>query len=298
MTSTNYEFNFVPGTLTITQEDATGDLDEANLAAVKVGQTGGASIPFSLVVHVVETIPDLAVGGTPALGDIDLADVTMQLEPVGPGSGISPTTCTSDTTTTDDVKTVTCNFVSVPVNTYTVLVTINGNYYVGSYEGALTVYDPSLGFTTGGGWFYWPGTQDKTNFGYTMKYNNKGTNLQGSLLMIRHTSGGNIYRLKSNALTGLALSPANSDKGYATFSGKSTFYNSLTLVNNGNQDFVVYVEDNNEPGSGVDKFWIQTNGLPDPLGTPASSTTAVNINRGNIVVPHINSAPTRLPQQQ
>ena len=40
----------------------------------------------------------------------------------------------------------------------------------------LVVYDPSLGFTTGGGWFIWPdGSGDKTNFGYTMKYNKKAT---------------------------------------------------------------------------------------------------------------------------
>lgn len=28
---------------------------------------------------------------------------------------------------------------------------------------------------------------DKTNFGYTMKYNEKGTNVRGSALVMRHT---------------------------------------------------------------------------------------------------------------
>lgn len=44
----------------------------------------------------------------------------------------------------------------------------------------------------------------KTNFGYTMKYNKKGTNIQGSFLLITHLSDGSIIRMKSNALYGLA----------------------------------------------------------------------------------------------
>jgi hypothetical protein len=47
----------------------------------------------------------------------------------------------------------------VPVNTYTVEVTVGGGYYTGGNEGVLVVYDPSPGFPTGGGWFYWPGTE-------------------------------------------------------------------------------------------------------------------------------------------
>ena len=68
-----------------------------------------------------------------------------------------------------------------------------------------TVYDPSLGFTTGGGWFHWPESGERTNFGYTMKYNKKGTNVMGSLLLIRHMPDGSIFRVKSNAIEGLAL---------------------------------------------------------------------------------------------
>ena len=158
----------------------------------------------------------------------------------------------------------------------------------------LVVYDPSLGFTTGGGWFYWPGpagqppTTDKTNFGYTMKYNKKGENIQGSLLMIRHLSDGSgaIYRVKSNALDGLALSPATSPYGYASFSGKST-YAAPGIDNKGGIAFKVYVEDNTEPGIGPDKFWIQvTNGLS--MSSPGSGN-AVSIKGGNIVVPHTNT---------
>ena len=69
-------------------------------------------------------------------------------------------------------------------------------YYAGSDEDVFTVYDPSLGFITGGGWFYWPDTcsrdnpededcngvylGDKTNFGFNLKYNKKRKNALGS----------------------------------------------------------------------------------------------------------------------
>ncbi len=110
----------------------------------------------------------------------------------------------------------------MPVETYLVVVTLTGAYYNDSNEDVLVIFDPSLGLTTGGGWFYWPGSADpetgypgdKTNFGFTMKYHKKGTNPQGSLLLIRHRQDGSIYRVKSNALNGLACQDAG-QSGFA-----------------------------------------------------------------------------------
>ena len=53
------------------------------------------------------------------------------------------------------------------------------------------------GFTTGGGYFYWPGTEDtetgypgdRTNFGFNAKYLQNGSP-QGNLLVIRHLADG------------------------------------------------------------------------------------------------------------
>ena len=166
--------------------------------------------------------------------------------------------------------TYTCNFVGVPVNTYSVDVRVDGGYYAGESDDVFTVFDPSLGYTTGGGWFYWPGTQDKTNFGYTMKYNKKWTNLQGSLLLIRHVAGsttGEKYRIKSNALEGLAIGSA-ADFNWASFSGKST-YREPGEDNEGNNEFTVYVR--------------TVMSIPEP-GAGNSET----ILGGNIVVPHSN----------
>jgi hypothetical protein len=49
------------------------------------------------------------------------------------------------------VPTLYCTFDKIPVNTCKIQISVNGGYYNGSGEDVLTVYDPSLGFTTGGG---------------------------------------------------------------------------------------------------------------------------------------------------
>lgn len=227
----------------------------------------------------------------PKPGDIDLSQVSLSLAPVGPGSPIGGTP--GEPTQENGAKCITFSFSNVSVNTYTVMVTVDGGYYTGAGEDVLVVYDPSLGYTTGGGWFFWPGTEnsetgypgDRTNFGYTMKYNRKATNIQGSLLLIRHTADGTIYRVKSNALYGLALgTDLTKPMGWASFAGKSTYLEPGWLEPVGNYEFLAYVEDWNQPGTGVDRFWIKVfDGIA--LLEPAA-TNSVLLGGGNLVVPH------------
>jgi hypothetical protein len=271
-------------TLIVQPEEAVVAFDDDNPVAVQVATAGGSSGDFTLRVCVSER-------DVPLAGDINLAQVSMSLVPVGPGGPVAGMAVTP--IVEDGRKCVTFSFDGVPVNTYAVQVTVGGGYYVGASEDVLLVYDPSLGFTTGGGWFYWPDTAngeigypgDKTNFGYTIKYNKKATKVQGSLLLIRHLADGTIYRVKSNALYGLAL---GQDKkvpmGWASLSGKSTYQEPTWLEPIGNYEFMVYVEDRNEPGTGVDRFWIEVIG---GLALPREATEyAVEIGGGNIVVPH------------
>jgi VCBS repeat-containing protein len=273
----------------VTPEDADVSFDSDNPVAVRVSSNGGDSEPFSLLVHVQES-SESGSGVLP--GDINLANVSVTLESVGPGSSVT-VNCTSIGAVTafdySAVLEVTCDFSGVPVNTYTVMVTVGGGYYSGSGEDVLVVYDPSLGFTTGGGWFYWPDTTDRTNFGYTMKYNKKGQKVKGSLLLIRHLSDGTKYRVKSNALDGLALGDYGSF-GWATFSGKSTYLEPGWPEPVGNHHFVAYVEDHGEPGAGADRFWLE---VADKDGNTVTLSmdreavaNAVFLEGGNIVVPH------------
>ncbi len=277
-------------TVTVDPENASLSFDAGNPVGVPVAAPGGNSGPFSLTVHVEETEPDLAVVQA-APGNIANAVVTMNLVPVGPGGPVAGT-CTPVGVTGigyDQVLEVRCDFDGVPVNTYVAEATINtAGYYVGGGEDVVTVYDASLGFTTGGGWFYWPGTTERTSFGYTMKYNPSGKNVQGSLLMIRHLADGTKYRVKSNALGGLAI--GGNGFNWATFTGKATYLEPGWADPVGNYSFVVYVEDHGVPG-GADRFWISVrdrNGnvvAASSMSAPATAN-AQALMGGNIVVPH------------
>ena len=291
----NYDITYHTGTLTVVKEDATVTFDGGNSVSVQVATAGGNSPSFTLTASVRERTPDLPHASA-LPGDIGLAGVEIRLVPVGPGSTIVGDCGSGQVTGSgyDAVKRVECAFQDVPVNVYTVDAVVVGDYYTGEpAEDGLVVYDPSLGFTTGGGWFYWPGTADeetgyagdKTTFGYTMKYNKKATSVQGSLLVIRHLADGTIYRVKSNALQGLALGEdAGVPMGWASFSGSSTYLEPGWPEPKGNHAFTVYVEDRNEPGTGVDRFWISVaNGMT--MGR-AGPDDAVSLQGGNIVVPH------------
>jgi hypothetical protein len=283
-------------TITVEPENGVISFDTANPIALPVASPGGSSGPFAITVYASELFPDQAVVAAQP-GEIGLADVSMILVPVGPGNPVNGS-CTPDTpsgTGHDTLLPVTCQFADVSVSTYSLDVTVDGGYYTGSNDDVFTVFDPSLGFTTGGGWFYWPETGERTNFGYTMKYNKKRTNIQGSLLVIRHIPGApegfNNYRIKSNAIYGLALGDAGDPVfGWASFDGKATF-KAPGADNEGNHEFTIYVEDHGEPGTGVDQFWLQTRGkddnvIPDmSMPFPGASNTET-IKGGNIVVPH------------
>jgi hypothetical protein len=275
--------------ISVEPEDSICEFDENNVVAVEVTNDGSdKSVPFNLIIGVKETEPAL-LSGSDTAGDIKLAGVTLSLVPVGPGLPLS-TPCTQSETDNgyDAVKTLTCQFSEIPVNAYAVTATVDGDFYTGYCENVVVVYDPSLGFTTGGGWFFWPGTEDKTNIGYTIKYDKKDANIQGNLLMIRHHQEGGtetLYRVKSDALYGLALGQDISvPMGWASFSGKSTYFAPGMEQPEVNHEFVVYVEDHDEPGTGNDEFWIQIDG-----GISMNSGSEDNtelLRGGNIVVPH------------
>ena len=233
------------------------------------------------------------------------------LVPVGPGSSVMGSCAIIGVTGDgyDQILHVQCSFDDVPVNIYTLEFDVTGGYYNGFGDDTLVVYDPSLGFTTGGGWFFWPDTEvydesgnliyrgNRTTFGYTMKYNKQGTKVQGSLLMIRHLADGTIHRIKSNALYGLAVSSTKDPYGWASFAGKSTYQAPDWLEPEGNYEFTVYVEDHREPNdtsTDRDLVWIEVRdkdgkvvaALSLPREADGSTVSAVTLENGNIVAPH------------
>jgi hypothetical protein len=278
--------SYADASVTVRPENATVSFADANPVAVKVPVPSGSSGPFELKVCVQDADPT-----TP--GDISLAQLSMTLGPVGPGSPISGTA--SGQTVANGLKCVTFGFNGMPVNVYSVQVTVAGGYYVGAGEGVLVVYDPSLGFTTGGGWFYWPNTAnaetgypgDVTTFAYILlKYYAKRVwQVQGKLLLTRHLADGSFYRIRSNTLYGLALGQDRTvPMGWAAFSGNGSYQEPGWRKAIGGYAFTVYVEDRNTPGKGTDRFWIEVAG---GLSLPRAATAnAVPLAGGNLIVPH------------
>ena len=114
-------------------------------------------------------------------------------------------------------------------------------------------------------------------------------NLKGSLLIIRHLPDGTFYQIKGNNLDSLALG-SDDTYGWATLTGKGT-YAAPNLEPIGNHEFVLYIEDRNEPGNGVDMIWLQVLDQQDDVIVDMSMDEPAEVNRveieeGNIVVPH------------
>ena len=300
LAAANYTFTFAKGMYTVTIEDAALSFDSQNPVSVKVVSDGGSNAAFTWRVIVSQD-----KDGYPGdLSKISASDLQLSFTSVGIGGGWSGPASSFDPAT--GVATFNIPEGKLSVETYSGKVTLDNKYFYASpAEDVLVVYDPSLGFTTGGGWFYWPaGTGNpelegaKTNFGFTMKYNKKGNSVQGSFLLIAHLPDGGIIRIKSNAVYGLAIIEKEYP-GIASFSGKCVYSridaDGNVLSESGNQEFIVYVKDMNEPGSGVDMFWF-TAKLSIP-GEPAFSLDSngngkvdddelASLGGGNIVVPH------------
>jgi hypothetical protein len=145
--------------------------------------------------------------------------------------------------------------------TFTIGIVVN-NYYTrdgGDDNTTITVAKPvPTNFITGGGFLinlnsagdYAGLTGAKTNFGFTVKYNKKLTNLQGNANIIVRATDGKVYQIKSNSTQSLTV---NSGAGTATFLSKAN----LTDVTNplapipiaGNLNLQLSIDDNGEPGN-------------------------------------------------
>src|SRR5439155_9824821 len=103
------------------------------------------------------------------------------------------------------------NYNGASLNVYTVVT----NYYTGitAEPDVVTITIPGTANVSGGGFLllqtaagqYAGDVGSKCNFGFTMKYNTSGKNLQGQVNIIIRKAG-RIYQIKSNAIDSLATS--------------------------------------------------------------------------------------------
>lgn len=251
----------------VTREDAIVTPSATNPMAVKVASPGGTSPPVTLAASIVEV-----ADGSP--GNISNAvPVTFTLTPTLT-SGVRTCTGTTSGGGVGGTLAASCTFTTLPVDLYDVTIAIGGNFYQGQTETILAIYDPSLGFVTGGGEVTHNGV--RSTFGFVAKYLKNGK-IQGRVIYIEHRDTGNVT-LKSNAMKSMSIVGDS-----AVIVGKAT------LDGVGNYEFRLTAVDHGEAGTD-DRFGLD---VRDPNRVPVASLTyaPIVIDSGNIVVPHKSGKP-------
>lgn len=183
---------------------------------------------------------------------------------------------------------------------FTVGTNVN-NYYWASDVAIITLYMPEGEFITGGGnikptssaGLYLSDTETKTNFGFNIKFNKKGKNLQGKLNFIWR-SGGKTYQAKSNATLTLGVNTLNQEELVAEFTSKCNVLDITDPLNpielGGNKIMHVSMTDCGEPGNTdhiAFTLW-DDNILWYSSDWTGLQTEEIFLNGGNLVV-HTNS---------
>jgi hypothetical protein len=283
LSSSNYSFTFVGGTLSVSKRQAMVEYTGQNYVAVASAST---SVPINLSAKVSR------VSGN--LGDLSKAEVEFTVKKFN-GSVQVTVTKLADASGTAQT--------TAPVPTaddpYTVEVRIlptNGYWTSGIDVGSLSVIVGSgTGRTAGGGWIADAANDinSKSNFGFTVQ--NAKTGTKGNSLFIFRKREGNDevqYVVKSNSWQGGGLTfNVNGDVKRSTFTGRATLQRYVTGVQDttfsgGNHTFTVDNFDGDLASPRVaDAYAIivqnNTGGLVKQLGTRSAPIT---LGGGNVLV--------------
>ena len=183
---------------------------------------------------------------------------------------------------------------------FTIGIVVDG-YYDRNDSGdnaVVTVSRPyPTSFITGGGYLVLANSagltagdvNSRANFGFNVKYNKSGTNLQGRINTIVRRQG-RVYQIKGNSMTSLSVQPA-AGGGKATFTGKASITDitdPLAPVSvDGNATLQVTMTDNGEPGNsdliGI-TVWNKSGGLWLSSNWSGTATAEQVLAGGNMVV--------------
>ncbi|TWI48062.1 putative secreted protein (Por secretion system target), partial [Flavobacterium glaciei] len=279
--------NLAPtNTLTINKEDAWVDYTGDIMKATASSSTRSATVALKA------NIFDISVPGNPAYdvfpGDIRNAKVKFVNRESGADiSGWIPVTTLLNPTDTK-VGTVSYNHtVNLPSNAdyifLNVGVIVDNGYYIRNNQDdntVVTVYLPVGDFITGGG--YIVPTQSigtmastsgkKVNFGFNVKFNKTGKNLNGNMNIIfrRLESDGIVhsYQIKANAMLSLGVNATNQASQTAEYVSKTNLTditNPLSPVSKGGNKYLyVKMTDNGEPGLNDMISFVLVEGTVDP----------------------------------
>ena len=291
----------------ITQEDARAYYTGSLFSSTACTTCSGAAVTLSV------TIRDItAEAGDPAFdsfdGDIRKATVTF----VNRDAGNAPIVGCSDLpvglANTGDMKTgtATCswnvNIGSADSADFTIGVVL-GNYYTrnASTEDSLLTVSKPLGtnFITGGGYVVSQGSAGQTagavglksNFGFNVKYNSSGKNLQGRVNVIVRGADNHVYQIKGNSMTSLSANNSNPLSRTAVFNGKANITDITNPLNTislgGNMTLQMNVTDRGEPGNSDSiaiTVWDNAGGLWYSSNWNGMRTVEQVLGGGNLLV--------------
>ena len=275
--NSNFTVNDPTTSLTITKEDAAATYTGALFASTGSATSSTATVTLAATI---QDITALNPETDPDAGDIRKATVKFVNRDAGDAVLCTATVglvSLSDTKT----GTATCNWTASLGTALsmspTVGIIVDGYYTRNSSDDdqIVTVSVATTGFITGGGYLVmsssagqYPGaTGSKNNFGFNVKYNKQGTNLQGNINAIVRNNG-HVYQIKGNSMTSLSSTITSSTTGAATFNGKASIQditNPLNIISiDGNATLQVTMTDNGEPGSSdtiAITVWNKSGGL-------------------------------------
>jgi len=286
--------------ITVVAEDARVTYTGAMFASTASATTNAATVTLSA------TIQDItAVTGDPAF-DPDAGDIRNATVTFVDRDHANAVLCTAPiglvSATDSKTGTATCNWAAnlgtQDSASYTIGVIVGGFYIRNSSadDAVATVAKPlTTSFITGGGTLLNQASAgmvpsaagQKTNFGFNVKYNKSGANLQGQVNIIVR-NGGHTYQIKSNSITSLA---AESTTGTATFNGKASIQDITDPLNpvsvDGNASLQLTLTDRGEPGTSDSiaiTLWNKAGGLWFASAWDGAKTIEQALNGGNLVV--------------
>jgi hypothetical protein len=287
--------------LTITQEDAELKYTGSMFAWTPANSTS-VILPLSFSIKDITAVVDPLTD--PNAGVITNARVKLKVGTTIICDDLVPVLVTAADT---KVATVGCSYTfavnpSDPSGTiYTVTAEVY-NYYQPNLASD-TAFDVTIAiptatnFLTGGGYTVntasaglIAGTAGlKTNYGFNVKYNKAGTNLQGNANIIVR-SGGKLYQIKSNSMQslGATLTPTGGTATFITKCNVTDITNPLNPITMPGKLLTINVVDNGEPGK-TDMIGIRVDDgstlvFSNNWDSAAVKTANQTISGGNIVV--------------
>lgn len=268
--------------------------------------TSGVTSPDARVTlaATVQDITAIDPSGDPEQGDIRNATLTF----VNRDSGVPLCTARIGLLYPSDSKTgtTTCNWdltITGDSQSFTIGIVVAGYYTrdVSADNTVVTVAKPLAGsFITGGGYLLLSKSAGqkaadagtKNNFGFNIKYNKSGRNLQGNINTIfRRTEMDGIlhtYQVKGNVMNSLSVDPS---RGTAVFNGKASIQDItdplIPISVDGNATLQVNLTDRGEPGTNDSvaiTIWNKTGGLWFASAWNGTQTVEDTLSSGNAVV--------------